>query len=322
MPGMKRRSAQPYPELNAAAESVASALAPLVEALAEFGKFNGAILFVPDGHHTGTAGAATVVHAPGRSARQLEFARRHIQGHRVDLRASTLGDMFREPGSSYLPSRLNPRSHQVFGLSIGPASRPHAIVQLAFDVRAPGELPSIERIRDVHADHTPVVHAATGELLRAGKELRSISDALLLSTPTTPNAYVIMWDVVESTALARLDYGWLRHYLNTFGGQVAQLVEAAGGNIAGHRGDGQNIVLPLPADFDRADHAALEQFVATQALPLVHQIEAAHAAIGAPMGIKIRLTHGLAHVESSYLGEATGEAFFRLAQALKSTPLG
>lgn len=320
---MKPKRAQPYPEIQAAAQAVTSALTPFVSAVSGHPAFTGAVLFVPDGHHAGAAGAAVTVNAGGRSRRQLAFTQRHVAGRRVDLRASTLGEMFRDPRSAYLPSRLNPRGHQVFGLGVpsagGAQGSPRAMVQLAFDVHQAHTLPAPTFIQDAFADAAGQVTAATHELLRAGQAVPSIADALLLATPTTPNAYVVIWDVAGSTKLARTQYGWLRHYLNEFGGRVAALVDEAGGRITSHRGDGQNIVLVLPETVDPADPASLRQYEADVAQPLVRAIIAAHSAIGRPMGIKIRLSHGLTHVEASYLGEMTGPGFFSLAKSLKAS---
>lgn len=307
----------PPAELHSATQTATHAIAPLVDALAEFPAFNGAVLFVPDRYHADSAGAVAAVNATGRPTRQLAFTRRHILGRRVDLRATTLGDMFRHPTTDYQPSRLNPGGHVVYGLAVGQPALPSAIIQLAFDTTQTLPLPSVTQLRDLSADQAASINQATKDLLRASAKLPSLADALMLNTPTTPNAFVIMWDITGSSQLARQRYGHLRHFLNTFGPQVATLAAAAGGSITSLRGDGQNIVVMFPDWVDRADNTSIQRFVVTVARPLMADIRAAQRAIGRPMNIQIRLSAGLAHVEQSYLGEVTGVELFRLAHVLK-----
>lgn len=305
-----------YPSLSPLLDRLNRHITPLVQELATFAPFTGAVLFVSDKHHAASADAISVVNA-SRRPDMLAFTNTHVADHRVDLRASELGKTFATGKSVLARSRLYPERHLVYGLPCVLNSTNDAVVQLAFDTKVPGSLPSANAIQSAWLANKQHIIQSSAELLQATQRVASLGDALLLNVPTTPNAIVIKWDVVHSTPAAQRDYPLFRAYLNELGTRIAQAAAEYGAEIAAHTGDGQNIVLQFPPGIDVSSREALKSFVTMTALPLVVRMQQEQDTLSTAFDLEIRIAVGVGHVERTELGETTGPIFFELAALLK-----
>lgn len=296
---------------------------PFVQELASFAPFTGAVLFVPDRHHSGTAGAVSVVNAD-RRADMLAFTNTNVAQHRVDLSGSELGRTFSTQKSIFARSRLNPARHVVYGIPIVLNAATPAVIQLAFDTKTPGMLPSGRAIRSAWDSNKQEIILAGGDVVRAADNAPSLGDVLLLDVPTAPNAAVIKWDVVRSTSAADREYPLFRDYLNAMGMQMQDIAASYGGSVVAHTGDGQNIVLPFSGDSASGHKASLTRFAQHIVMPCLREMLNKQDALRGMYGLEVRIAAGIGHVERSVLGETTGPVFFELAALLKrpSQPAG
>lgn len=148
----------------------------------------------------------------------------------------------------------------------------------------------------------------------------SIADEHRALAPVTPNAYVIKWDIANSSQSVASNYGDFRHFLTTFEYALSALVPYHGGVVTSFTGDGQNIVIRFPGDIDPNDHVAIATFGHTTVLPLIDKIQRAHESLTIHYRptMRLNIALGLGHVETSQHGEITGPIFWQLSTRLKS----
>lgn len=300
-------------DLNTIVRAVSEALHPFVNALINEPSFVGTAVFFKDGWHQDTAGILTMVYASKRSRKQLAFSKQAIASHRVALDATTLGETFAAETTDLTlkQSRMNPH-HTVWGVYMKIDAQHEFVVQSAFDLRF-GPPPLVEVL--VKKWHSVAEQFHTAVLPIDTLDVPSLSDSLELDVPTTPNAYVIKWDVTQSTRHVQRTYPAFRTFANRYESAVNAIIRSEGGIIASYTGDGQNIVLPLPADVDPNNLEAIQAFEQTAVRRLVKKLTTAHSTL--PRRYPLRFAVGAGYVESSHHGEATGPIFWKLSSLLK-----
>lgn len=292
----------------------------LVEELAS-PALNGAVLFVPDRWHKDEAGAIAVSHTPGLSDDRRDFTDTNIKQHRIDMTATTVGETFRSRQSQFNASRMNPTEHIVWGAYMSPGDNQSAVLQLAFD--ASESRPSEKTLHGAWDKYGTSVNDATEALITASLERSSLANDLLLDTPVTPNAYVVKWDVTRSTDMVDRNYPLFRNYLQELEQRINISVENIGGRVVAYSGDGQNIVITIPPEIDRANLTAVGEFGQRTAAPLLQAIMTAHEQTALPyktLRPNIRIGLDLGHTEILETGEETGSIFWNIAKTIESLP--
>ena len=293
---------------------IEDSLHPLGVALKSIKSYNGHAVFVRDKHYHNLA-ATVAMYYPRVNAKRHEFARSDIQNHSIDLLSTAVGETFTTKQSTLIPSKMN-RNHVVYGIYIALPAAHEAVLQIAFD-KLFGALPSADIIDEAWQSCQDEITTSLGDLAVANPA--SIIEVCKLTTPTTPNAFVLKWDLMDSSHVARHDYGELRHFISTFEHTIEPLITQYGGHISGYDGDSQDIVVPLPDSIDRNDPRAVKAFAAHVIMPLINKIRIAHSTIApeyTPL-MRIRLGVGLGHIHTTTLGEETGPILWAISDKMK-----
>lgn len=293
---------------------IEASLLPLGSALKPIKSYNGHAVFMRDKHYR-TQAATIAMHYPRVNAKRHEFARTNIQHRSIDLLSTTVGETFETKRSSLTKSKMN-RSHLVWGIYIPLPADHEAVLQIAFD-KTVGSPPSPAVIEKVWESCQDEIITSLHNI--AVLNLPSIAEACKLSVPTTPNAFVLKWDIMDSSHVARHDYGELRHFISTFEHTIEPLINYYGGHVSGYDGDSQDIIVPLPPELDRNDTKAIKDFATQTVQPLINKIRIAHETISAPYipVMRIRLGVGLGAVATTLLGEETGPVFWSISDKMK-----
>lgn len=215
---------------------------------------------------------------------------------------------------------MNPE-HIVWGAYMSPGDNQSAVMQLAFDASQPR--PSERNLHDAWKRYGVSICDATEALVAASLARSSISNGLLLDSPVTPNAYVIKWDVTRSTDMVDQNYPLFRNYLQELEQRINKSVEHLGGRVVSYSGDGQNIVITIPPEIDRANLTAVGVFGQQTAEPLLQAIITAHeqtAPSYQALRPHIRVGLDLGRTEISETGEETGSIFWKAAKTIEALP--
>jgi hypothetical protein len=297
------------------------AMVPLIEDLSTIASLNSGVLFVADGGNRHSAGAVALAYAPGRND---EFTNTNIKGHRVDIHpaTTTVGKTFETHRSEISPSIMNPDGHVVWGAYMSPVGNSEAaVLQLAFDKSKP--LPSEKNLADVWKKYEESINEATEALILANRNRPSLLYDLLLKEAESANGIVVKWDISKSTQMVDEDYSMFNHYIQELEQLIDLQTKVYGGRIVSLNGDGQNIVVDLPADINRNNPVEIVAYGLRTAKPLLRAILAANAQISPSYGKlepHIRISLGLGHVELSRSGEETGKVFWDVDKTLKLLP--
>lgn len=292
--------------LSVAVEGLEAALVPLTKDVSKLSPAClGAVVFVPDEWHAGDANAVATVTTLDAEAPELAFNHASIRGRRVDMTATTLGVVFRTQCSGIAPSLMNP-DHTVWSKYLKVTDSP-AVLQIAFDnPRLEGQ--SVPDIREPLNVRLPAIRQALAKLLFTTQGLVSLGNELRLNLPVTPNAFLLKWDVVDSTSRVDRDYPGYRNPYDTLSLEALKLVEEYGAEIESFTGDGQNIVLWLPPGAVRNSTERLRAFGQDNAERLAEAIQAS----AAHNEIDIRLAIGFGRVEAMRTRALNGPEFWRV----------
>jgi len=197
------------------------------------------------------------------------------------------------------------------------------LLQFAFD-RASYEAAPVSNVR---VALTPVLknacdnlHDAVADVWKSLPGDQSLSDALLLNVPATPNVFLMHWDVVNSTSFAKADYPIFRQYLNVLKKDFDAIIKSHGGELLRSEGDGQWFTFDTenaPVDEDLRKMALSNVIEAARALIQTHQKQLAKSGFTKPY---LRCTVGLGYLEQG-VDEKTGPLFWDVAKTSKSASL-
>lgn len=303
------------PELKTTLERISIRLKPYATELSNLPSFVGVAIFVKDQWHTDNA--SLVAYAPRNKRRRhklLSFTKKSIIGKRVDLAASTLGEIFKTRQSTLQPSRMY-KHHNVWGAYAAVGLDLEFVIQLAFDTRFfKNNPPTDALLADTWAKYQESMVNALYELDQYS--VKSFGDTLALDVPVTPNTYVIKWDIVNSTEHAAKDYGEFRKFLVTYEGVANVLAAYTDGSSTSYMGDGQNIVLTLPPNIDPNDPKQVGAYGRKHVVPLISKLVNAHKSMNTPY--RLRFAVGLGYIETSQHNEQTGPVLWKLHRLLKS----
>lgn len=275
---MKRSVPSP---LEAPLGEVQASIQPLVDNLGDFPGLVGAGLYMRDGFRSDTLDVVSIVDAPGASEELQEFNRECVLPRRIGVRTSAAGRALTSGHSGVSRSVMNPEKHVVFNSYMRIGLRGSAVLQLAVDsTEHTVDLDRLEKIGEqLRVEDVKDAVRELRKSVRLGGYV-SLGDEMELDVPVTPNAFVAMWDVAGSTDMVNDSYGPFSNYYQNLGLSVMEIAERHGAKVVAQKGDGQNVVLPLPAHVDSNDPRSIAEFGKRSALPLVGDIRAANRVIG------------------------------------------
>lgn len=310
------------PETQHTLQAARAALEPVTAALAEESAlFEGTVLYHLDRHH-GDAAAVVSVDAPNVNTERLDFRRRTIDGHRVNLATTALGDVLRTGRGQFAPSRLNPDNHHTWTQPVILDGQLVGGVQFAFTKSLGGTLPSDRSVGAIWAAHTITNTEASRSIHHLSKSVDSLGDSLELLPPTTPNHIIVRWDIAESTPLATSSqYGALRHYQQQWQEALQAIVTPYAPDTI-EEGDGQNIAIALPSSIDVLNSDQLRSHVQSTLSELLEAIERGHNRIAALYPDlhrpQLHIGAGIGHLEKDRDGRLTGPILWELGVLVKA----
>lgn len=312
-------TALPNPILQTHIEMINSSIQPIVDRLSRASPFVSAGLFIEDNHYKGEAGTASIVNTPVVEPEFIDFTESSVRGRRIDLTSTILGKTFSTRESMFEVSKLDPAHHLTWGIYSELRPSRGAVLQLVFD-RSRAHLIDEQTIMQHTSPFLNGIWAASKLLVDEATQT-SLADELLLNVPATPNAYVIKWDVLNSTSHVTANYPLFRHYLSRFELAVERLAAEYGAKITEYEGDSQNIVIFLPHTLDKSNLASIGEFGRNVALPFTQHLITLHNTIAArypQQPPRMRACLGLGYAERATTGEVTGPVFWELAALLRN----
>lgn len=307
-------------------QEASRALQPLHDDLAELSPtFDGIVYFAVDKWHRNNASAVATVQPDSDDTNRFLFYEKNIRRHRIDLGATALGTALHMPEPMLLKSRMNPDKHVTWAHRLIVDDEIAGGLQAAFNTsygKAPERTDSIDKAWKKHASTVQDVAEAFHEFSHRAD---SIGDTLELLAPATPNAFILSWDLQNSTELATKNYGALRNYL--IDAKSLFRHETAPHSTHIHdTGDGQDITIWLPDGVDRASVASVRAFGERTVLPLLGTLDAAHRQFAddsyADINPAIHFALGLGYVEQDRHDERTSQEYWSIARLHKNAPIG
>ncbi len=326
MPGVSQQR-EHHNDALALSREASTSLTPLHDDLAELSpSFDGTVYFAKDRWHKNNASAVATVQPESGDVDRFAFYKENIAFHRVDLGATALGEGLQLAEPALLRSRMNPDRHTTWAHRAVVDGTLAGGLQVAFNSHY-GPVPSSsEIINKVWDKHEGTVLDVADAFHTFSKRVGSIGDTLELQAPATPNAYILSWDLRNSTVTALAKYGALRNYLldtkHTFADYTAPL-----DTYVHDTGDGQDIALWLPETsevFDRADKTSIRGFGTANVLPLIDTLLRVHGDIAdayPDLDPRINFVVGLGYVEHDRYDGRTSREYWENARALKDHPV-
>lgn len=301
-------------------------LRPLHDDLAELSlSFDGIVYFALDRHHKHNASAVATAQPESSDADRFRFYKENIESHRVDLGATALGLGMQLIAPRLLRSRMNPGQHLAWTQRAIVDNTLAGGLQIAYNTeygRAPA---STDGIKKAWRKHEGTVIEIADAFNALSKEVLSIGDALELDAPATPNAYIVSWDLSESTGLSRKNYPILRNYLLDMKCGFSRSLATLSAHVH-DGGDGEDVAIWLPESsevFDRADKRSVRGFGVTQVLPLIDQFLRVHDEINRSyldITPRVNFALGLGYVEHDIFDVRTSSEYWETSAVLKSHP--
>ncbi|MBN9398260.1 hypothetical protein BGO18_01230 [Candidatus Saccharibacteria bacterium 47-87] len=306
------------------------------------GSYDGVVSF---GHEPGEALAIPLANANAydTAPERYEFRTDNIIGRRLLVAKTALQEALK-PNSPprFDMSAINPLNNQfVYTQPLAHDGRTVGALQYSFTPESPGtgvDLLENEEMSALHRQHrSEVQHIAdqTARLQRIAREakgIKSLATGLELEQPIAPNAFVIRWDIKNSTHFVHSDLGGV---YDAFVGQVhAFLRELTYTYTSYHKrlqagiheayddqGDGAYIVLPLPEYFSPylpQSFATFKQHYTRAFMQRLHEgIEAIAHQYDRTFTPAIAITADFGYVEENTIGRLTSRTMHTLANQQK-----
>jgi hypothetical protein len=199
--------------------------------------------------------------------------------------------------------------------------KPINSIQLAFDVTQKDGMPDQSTLERIYAAHLPVIQDIAHGFHTFEQQYGLLQNSLELKRPVAPNSSVIRWDLVGSTPLATGPLSpILFNLLDTFKSKIADIANT---NLRGivDGGDGQNIIIGMPADIDVWDPASIARHDRNNIQPMVQMISDAYNKLLPDFPelndpeLRIAFTNGYVDPDqNSYINAPT---LWRIAEKLK-----
>lgn len=325
MSGVSRQRER-YDDALQLSRQASDSLQPLHDDLAELSpSFDGIVYFAKDQWHENNASAVATVQPRSNDAERFAFYKENIAFRRVDLGATALGQGLRLETPQFIRSRMNPEHHTTLTYRTEINGAVTGGVQAAFNSTYGNTPESTEAMNAIWKKHQHTALEVADAFHTFSNELHSIGDTLELLAPATPNAYIVSWDLRNSTTLALGRYGAVRNYLlDTKSLFQERLAEQK--TYTHDTGDGQDIAFWIPETsetFNRANKEDVRGFGKTHILPLIDTLMTTHDTLAESyqdINPHINFVVGLGYVERDKYDGRTSREYWENAQILKTHP--
>lgn len=271
------------------------------------------------------------------------FRDEHIAGRRLLLKGTTLGKALANPSEAqYGVSAIETEMPQmVYTERLIHEDAVVGAVQYSFTpVEKGGYLENIpdEDIvaRLTHQARKDLGHLAAriAHLQSTGKEYGPLGLAMEYDTPVAPNAYVVRWDIKDSTTMVRNNYkaldAFANHahiFLHRLGEDYQKRYRTDQFGIEkvyDNQGDGAYIILPLPSSHNPYDTQVLSDYHTYDAAPFLNDARAGLEAISAQYFPDIRpsvlVSGDFGYVEENGIQRLKSKTMYELSGQKKSRP--
>lgn len=251
--------------------------------------------------------------------RRIEFAQQNIFNHRVNLSQTALGVAIGLKSPLYMNSLMN-KDHRVWAHPLLVEGNPVAAVQLAFTVdhfqTKNWKYPESSELEHIFKKHKDALTDSARVLAAFSLQRDSLSRSLEINPPTTPDSFMISWDVINSSKdVLSPRYATHEEYVRTFKGQRAILTDPFKASAL-DRGDGEHVIIPIRANLNNP--ADIQQFGRKNIPPLLEKLQFVHGEVAqayAPdLFPKVRYRVGLGNFEESQEAFRTSQS---ITEALK-----
>lgn len=297
--------------------------------------YESAALFIFD--RPGRDRASALAYSPANGLEyddRTDFVRDSILGRSLIQSQSSLGDAVKEdgPDATFRTSRMNPDAQMVWTQPLytdapGYGDEPIAAVQLTYTLNQnPNWIyPGNDELEDTWKDHRPLFNEVARSLSGLALYTDSLARSLEMEPPVSPNAFVIQWDMRNSTTGALSDsYGSLSAFLDRWkrerdrvtGPYKPQIIDG---------GDGEFIILQFDKLLDIHNPHAIRKYGTSHVQPLLDAMMKEQARIAAAYAPdlfpKLRFGVGLGYVEPDDGDrKPTGQVIWEIARATANTP--
>jgi len=254
---------------------------------------------------------------------RLEFSKEHIGNRRIILSQTALGAALGENKPQFMTSYMN-KNHAVWAHPLFAGDKQAAAVQLAFTINDNPDwnYPGNDEVEKVFKKHQEPLNEVAHALATLALKTGSLSKSLEILPPTTPDAFIISWDVVNSTANVLSErYATHEAYLEAWKAERERITETHGATIL-DRGDGEHIIIPINGDLN--DSGNVKQFGRVTIHPLLEELRKAHMNIAQAyvpdIFPNILLRVGIGNFEENQGGFLTSQAITETVKSAHQRP--
>lgn len=293
-------------------------------------------LFSIDRRPANRASTLMHIHVPGlEHSGRLDFSIDNIINRRVILSRTALGQSLREDKGepTFRTSLMNPDHHLTWAhpLVVDTPQEPEHLVgavQLTYTMNHNPDwnYPGNDDVEKIWRAHKQSIQQFTQSLGALATKTESLSRKLEIAPPTTPNAYVIQWDVKDSTRRAlSWEYPTFDAYLEAWKEERRRITEPYGVEVL-DRGEGEFIIVPFTSRVDVNSPYEIRQFGKTTIQPLVSKLLEAHDRVAnaflPTIFPKIYTGVGLGNIEEDSHDLPTGQVLWDVARMTRNNPEG
>ena len=286
------------PEVRATLADIHEALTPLSHDL-DIPAFNGLSVYGLDTHYAGTAATLVSVDAPQAAAERNDFRVQNIDNHRISLAHTAFGENLKLKHPEFIVSSMKPEQHLTWANRLTVDNDTIGGVQFVYDYQD-NLLPGNDQLEKIWDAHRTTLSEVGRAVLALDQKTTSLADSLEILPPITPNAYVVRWDIENSTQIALSpDYGALQSYQRHWRQSLSELAHDMQATTL-DQGDGQNIIISLPPRLNPHDQTELRLFATRHIQPFIEKMQRAHRTIAESyddIQPTIRIAIGLGAVE-------------------------
>jgi len=254
---------------------------------------------------------------------RLEFSKDNISNRRIILSQTALGAALKENKPQFMASYMN-KNHAVWAHPLFTDDEQTAAVQLAFTVNQDPNwnYPGNDDVEKVFKKHQEPLNEVAQVLAELSLKTSSLSKSLEIQPPTTPDAFIVSWDVINSSFNVLSDrYATHEAYLEAWKAEREKITQTFNATIL-DRGDGEHIIIPIEADLNSP--GSIKAFGKQNMQPLIETLRATHAAIAqayAPAIFpKIALRVGVGNFENNQSNLPTSQAITETVKLARYEP--
>lgn len=279
--------------------------------------------------------ASTLLYLPASElapSERLDFSMDSIVNRRVILSHTALGQSLKEDREpTFRTSLMNPEKQLVmaFPLVLDTPHEPERVIaaaQLSYTINQNPEwnYPGNDDLEKVWRSNKGAITELTRALGSLAQKTDSLSKKLEIAPPVTPNAYVIQWDIRNSTkSVLSYEYPIFEAYLEAWKEERQRITEPYNVQVL-DRGEGEFIIIPFTNRLDVNSTYEVNRFGQTAIEPLVTQLIEAHARIAAAFAPhifpRIYTGVGLGNVEEDQNNQPTGQVLWDVAKTSTIDP--